>query len=50
VVIQAVGILLLIVGVVLELFGVGSEQSLGTLTAVCGIGVFVFGLLRKGPS
>jgi hypothetical protein len=47
-VVQAVGILLLIVGVVLELFEVGSEQNLGILVAVVGVGVFVFGLLSKG--
>jgi len=49
-VVQAVGILLLIIGVVLELFGVGSQNNLGTLIAVAGIAVFVFGLSRKGAS
>ena len=46
-VIQAIGILLLIIGVTLEIFGIGSEESLGTIIAVIGIGLFVFGLTQK---
>ncbi len=49
-VIQALGIVLLIVGVVLEIFGVGSEQSFGTIVAVLGIGAFVYGLTQKKSS
>ena len=44
---QAIGILLLIVGVTLEIFGVGSEQSFGTIVAIVGIVLFVFGLTQK---
>ena len=45
--IQAIGIVVLIVGVLLELFGVGSEESFGTIIAVVGIAVFVFGMTQK---
>ena len=45
--IQAVGIVVLILGVVLEIFGVGSEESFGTIIAVIGIALFVFGMTQK---
>ena len=48
--IQAVGIVVLIVGVLLELFGVGSEESFGTIIAVIGIALFVFGMTQKKNS
>ena len=48
--IQAVGIIVLIIGVVLELFGVGSEESFGTIIAVIGIALFVFGMTQKKRS
>ena len=46
-VIQAIGIVVLIIGVLLELFGVGSEESFGTIIAVLGIALFVFGMTQK---
>ena len=40
---QAIGIIAIVVGLVLELLQIGSEWSLGTLIAMVGILVFVYG-------
>ena len=40
---QAIGIIAIVVGLVLELFLIGSDWSLGTIVAMVGILIFVYG-------
>jgi hypothetical protein len=44
---QAIGIIAVIGGVVMELFLVGSQFSAGTIIAMLGIVVFVYGYFNK---
>ncbi len=44
---QAIGIIAIVVGVLLELFMLGSEFSAGTIIAMLGIVVFVYGYFDK---
>lgn len=44
---QAIGIIAIVVGVLLELFMVGSSFSAGTIIAMLGIVVFVYGYFGK---
>ena len=44
---QAIGIIAIVVGVLLELFMVGSSLQAGTIIAMLGIAVFVYGYVTK---
>jgi len=44
---QAIGIIAIVVGVAMELFLVGSEFSAGTIVAMIGVLVFVYGYFNK---
>ncbi len=44
---QAIGIIAIIVGVGMEIFLVGSQFSAGTIIAMLGILVFVYGYFNK---
>lgn len=45
---QAIGIVAIIVGVALEVFLIGSQWSVGTIIAMAGILVFVYGYFSGG--
>ena len=48
---QAIGVIAIVVGIGLEIFLIGSSFSLGTLIAMAGILVFVYGYfgVKKKP-
>lgn len=45
--IQAIGIIAIVVGVAMEFFMLGSKFSAGTIVAMIGVLVFVYGYFNK---
>ena len=45
---QAIGIVAVIVGIAMEVFLIGSQWSLGTIIAMAGILIFVYGYFTAG--
>jgi hypothetical protein len=44
---QAIGIIAIVVGVAMELFSIGAQFSAGTIVAMIGILLFVYGYFSK---